>query len=73
MRMCRSSKLASIDNLNNGLNSDWKHGDGKQKIHALLEQADPTPEAPVTVIEVICTGRAIVRTIQMFEGQKRKG
>src|SRR6185436_5212898 len=46
---------------------DWRRGDGKQKVRALLEEADPTPEAPVTVIEVISTGRAIVRVIQGFE------
>jgi len=50
---------------------DWKRGDGKQQVRTLLEQADPTPDLPVTVIEVICTGRAVERTLREFEGRRR--
>lgn len=51
---------------------DWKHGDEKRKVRALLKEADPTPEAPVTVIEVICTGRAVARTLGEKQRNRRE-
>jgi hypothetical protein len=51
---------------------DWKRREGKANVRALLEEADPTPGCPVTIIEVICTGRAIARTVREFEGQRQE-
>jgi hypothetical protein len=38
---------------------DWKNGAGPQAAYDLLEQTRPVTEAPVTVIQVGVTGRAI--------------
>jgi hypothetical protein len=35
---------------------DWYHGDGKACLEDLLRWSDPSPEAPLTVIQVMCLG-----------------
>ncbi len=38
---------------------DWKRGTGKQDVRALLAQAVPRPEAPMTLVRVVVTGSAL--------------
>lgn len=67
----RQRKVVASRRVQGDRYSDWKHGSGKQAARALLEEFDTTPECPVTLIEVICTGRAVAHTLQAFEEGNR--
>jgi len=40
---------------------DWKKGSSKQELLAILQQAVPTPEAPVTLVRAAVLGAAFAR------------
>jgi len=46
--------------------NDWKRGDGKDAVRAAIREFRPTPEAPVTQVQVAVTGDAIARSLRAF-------
>jgi len=47
--------------------NDWKRGNGKDVVRAALRDFRPTPEAPITKIQVAVTGNAVARSLRAFD------
>jgi len=45
---------------------DWKRGSGPQELRAALEDYEPQPDAPVTLVQVAVTGAGVARTLRAF-------
>jgi hypothetical protein len=43
---------------------DWKRGDGRERLRHLLESNEPTPQAPVVVVQVLPLGGAMGRLLE---------
>jgi hypothetical protein len=45
---------------------DWKRGSGQQELRDTLEDYQPQPDAPVTLVQVAVTGAGVARTLRAF-------
>jgi hypothetical protein len=51
---------------------DWKQGTGKSQLAALLEQAAPNGDEPVTVIQVALLGHSLARLMENLRQKQSK-
>lgn len=49
---------------------DWKRGEGRAELQAALRRAEPTSQAPLTMIGVLVFGRATARLVLRFQGKR---